>query len=75
MSLSKRRALWALRSTPEVVMKPADKGSSIVVMDRAVYIQEAEANYKYYNRLEGPIYPQNIERINNTLNRLWMLNI
>jgi hypothetical protein len=37
-----RTALRNLRSNEDIVIKPADKGSAVVVMDKSAYIREAE---------------------------------
>jgi len=49
-----RVALAELRSNPDIVIKPADKGSAVVVMDTSMYIAEAERqlnNGQAYMRL------------------------
>ena len=37
-----RTALQNLRSNEDIIIKPADKGSAVVVMDKSAYIREAE---------------------------------
>ena len=52
-------ALRQLRADPHLVIKPADKGSTVVIMDRAHYIQEAERQLnvpEYYRRLDEPLF-------------------
>ena len=39
---SERSALHSLQKRKDIVIKPADKGSAVVVMDREHYISEAE---------------------------------
>jgi len=39
----------------DIIMKPADKGSATVIMDRDAYIAEADKqlnNIRHYNRLD-----------------------
>lgn len=52
-----------------IVIKPADKGSSVVIMDRPVYVQEAmrQLNPKYYIPLPGPIYKESAILFRNLL--------
>ena len=55
------RALRALTKNEDIVIKSADKGSSIVIMDRHQYLIEGErqlSNTDHYRQLEQPIYKQ-----------------
>ena len=67
------KALHTLRTNRRIVIKPADKGSSIVIMNKNDYLQEGYrqlANEKYYKRINDPIHPSakdNILAILNTL--------
>ena len=66
-------ALQSLRDNKNIVIKSADKGGAIVVMDRGAYVSEALRqldNPKYYKRLEEPTFPNNIDKINNIVKRL-----
>ena len=57
------RALWALAKNEDKVIKSADKGSAIVIMDRHQYLIEGErqlSNSNHYRQLEQPIYKQMI---------------
>lgn len=52
-------ALAALRANKHIVLKPADKGSATVIMDREQYVWEAHrqlGDTTYYSRLKKPIY-------------------
>ena len=42
LSRSDRSALYNLQKREDIVIKPADKGSAVVVMDRDHYVTEAE---------------------------------
>ena len=42
LTRSERSALYDLQNRQEIIIKPADKGSAVVVMDRDHYISEAE---------------------------------
>lgn len=56
-----REALHSLKRTKDIVIKPADKGSVTVIMDKAAYVSEALRQLhdtQYYTRLPGPIYTE-----------------
>lgn len=66
-------ALKELQMDNTIVIKPADKGSVTVIVDRADYIYEAKRQLNdsnYYSKLEAPIYMQNVPRIRNILEEL-----
>lgn len=66
-----RLALDELRRDDRIVIKPADKGASTVVMDKSAYVTEVRRqldNTTYYRRLEAPIYQQNVPKINAIVN-------
>lgn len=73
LSADERTALAELKNNVDVIIKPADKGSATVVMDKSAYIVEAHRqlnNTTYYKRLDRPIYTDNVERINAVLDEL-----
>lgn len=50
----------------DVVIKPADKGSMVVIMDREQYVSEAMRQLQdteLYKQLEQPIYLESVEVI------------
>lgn len=67
------KALRELMHNKHIVIKPADKGSAVVVLSRAQYIFEAERQLKdaqYYQKLQGPIYMQTIPMVEDILTAL-----
>ena len=67
------RALRALAANNQIVVKPADKGSSIVIMDRHQYLLEGERqlnNQDHYKQLPGPIYQDTAVKIKEIITRL-----
>lgn len=67
------RALVQLRKNKDIVIKPADKGSVIVIQDRDQYIWEAKrqlTNKEHYCKLSTPIYLETIPMVENLVNRL-----
>ena len=60
ISKDQRNTLKRLMRNKQIVIKPADKGSAIVVQDRCSYIWEAKrqlGNTKNYIKLKEPMYP------------------
>lgn len=56
-------ALQQLSRNNDVVLKPADKGSAVVIMDREDYLFEGHRQLNdsnYYSKLDGPIYKDTI---------------
>ena len=54
LSTEERQALKSLKTREDIVVKRVDKGSGVCVMERNLYIQEAEKqlqNEKYYKKL------------------------
>lgn len=70
---AERAALKNLIKNDKIIIKPADKGSATVIMNKTDYIAEAHRqlyNEKYYRRLDGPIFEQNVPKINTVLENL-----
>ncbi|NJL55419.1 hypothetical protein HC928_09700 [bacterium] len=70
LTREERTALLELSTDPRIIIKPADKGSCVVIMDREAYIKEAHRqlhNSKYYISIPAPIFKHTIPLINNTL--------
>ena len=42
LTKEEREAISALKNNPNIIIKKADKGSSLVIMNRTDYINEAE---------------------------------
>ena len=73
LSQTEREALEGLQHCTSIVLKPADKGSAVVLMDREKYIKEAMRQLNdvaYYKPLVEPIYLESIPLISNILDRL-----
>lgn len=67
------KALDELKTAKHIVIKPADKGSAVVIMDREQYILEAQRQLNdvtYYRKLDKPIYLQTIPLVQDILLRL-----
>lgn len=61
-------ALRDLRMNNNIIIKPADKGSMVVILDKINYIMEVErqlTDTEYYKKLEAPIYLDTIPMIRN----------
>ena len=62
-----RTAIKTLKQNKDIIIKPADKGAVIVVMDKTDYVGEAErqpTNQVHYKRSEEPLFPKSIPKIN-----------
>ncbi|MGL5901975.1 MAG: hypothetical protein ACRCZO_04755, partial [Cetobacterium sp.] len=68
-----REALKGLRADQSLVIKPADKGSMVEVMDREQYVREAMRQLEdrdYYEELQKPIFLESAGLIKEELGRL-----
>lgn len=66
-------AIRELASNKHIIIKPADKGSAVVVLSRHQYITEATrqlSDTTYYIKLSEPIYLQTIPVVNQILDTL-----
>ena len=73
LSADERLALKNLRANHDLIIKPADKGSATVVIDRDAYVFEGQRqlnNVQYYRKLSEPMFPDNVPRINAILTRM-----
>ncbi len=78
LTLLERTALTELKNNSDIIIKPADKGSATVIMDRVAYVTEARrqlSNATYYRKLERPIFTDNVEPINHVLEEMAALHI
>ncbi|NJL55909.1 hypothetical protein HC928_12490 [bacterium] len=73
LTAEERRALQELQDDDHIVIKPADKGSCTVIMDKSAYVNEVRRqldNTQYYRKLDGPIFQDNVPKINEILNQM-----
>lgn len=66
-------ALKSLKMNKNIVIKPADKGSAVVIMDRHNYVNEALRqlnNKEHYKALDSPIYPNSFPLLKEILTSL-----
>ena len=69
-----RKELLQLKNNSNLVIKSADKGNAVVLMDRKQYVFEANrqlSDTKYYKLLEAPIYPQTVPMIRHIVDQLY----
>lgn len=77
LSPEERRALKKLKNNRDIVIKPADKGSKIVILDKASYIKEANRqlqNKKHYLPLKTSIQAETQAQIREILDDLCETN-
>ena len=73
LSVSETTLLENILSDRNIIIKPADKGGKIVILDRNDYIKEAErqlSNTKFYRKIDSPIFDATAKMISN-----WTLNM
>ncbi|GAA6078834.1 uncharacterized protein LOC109201125 isoform X1 [Tachysurus ichikawai] len=73
LSGPKKMAIKSPRNNHRIAIKPADKGSGLVIMDRPKYVQEALRqlyNPQYYKKLAQPIYKESLPIIQNKIKTL-----
>lgn len=73
LSCYELEALDQLSSNDNIVIKPADKGSAVVIMDRDDYLREGFRQLNdtyYYKKLDEPIYKQTIPMVDKIVNIL-----
>ena len=61
LKTSELRALKKLKNNMNIIIKPADKGSATVIMNKKDYISEANRqlnNPKHYKKICSPVYPE-----------------
>lgn len=66
LSQAEQQALKELATNKHIVIKPADKGSAVVILDREQYIFEANRQLEdrtYYKTLRQPIYLQTVPKV------------
>ncbi|XP_024859281.1 uncharacterized protein LOC112450144 [Kryptolebias marmoratus] len=67
-------ALEQLIKNPNIIIKPADKGSSIVILDREQYLWEGKRQLldtNYYSKLSKPIFLETISMVAEIIDRLY----
>lgn len=68
-----KSSLHNLKNDPNIIIKPADKGGKVCLVNRTDYIKEAERqlnNRKYYQQIESRRKSEIIPKINTTLDSL-----
>lgn len=73
LSLGEFIALGELKKAKHIVLKPADKGSAVVILSREQYILEVERQLRdaeYYRKLDKPIYPDTIPMVKTIVDSL-----
>lgn len=77
LTAGQRLSMKNLRSNASIVIKEADKGGMVVVMNKQSYLNEAFRqlnNTKYYTRIPTPLKFDLIPKINDILTRLYNKN-
>ena len=64
------QSLKNIRQNPHIIIKPADKGSATVIMDKENYINEGYRQLndeRYYKKIQEPIYMETSLKVNEIL--------
>lgn len=72
------KALQQLRGNKDIIIKPADKGSAVVIMDRFQYLWEAHrqlTDTRYYKPLKRPIFPRTASMVKKIIDNLYQKKI
>jgi tRNA/tmRNA/rRNA uracil-C5-methylase (TrmA/RlmC/RlmD family) len=70
LTQTERSALRDLQERDDIIIKPADKGSAVVVMDKTTYLQEAErqlSDCRFYEKLDSDPALDFTQKIKRTL--------
>jgi hypothetical protein len=73
LSKTEFKALKSLQNNENIVIKPADKGSSVVILDRSSYIEEGHRqlnNPSHYKKIDGPTHPNVKNKYNSILDHI-----
>lgn len=74
LSVREVKALRELMGNKTIVIKPADKGSAVVILSREQYVTEVKrqlSDSSYYKKLKEPIYLQTIPMVSRILGELY----
>lgn len=74
LTVEYRKAIRGLQNNGNIVIKPADKGSKIVIMDRQQYALEAHRQLndtKYYKIIDNSMQDQTQKHIHNIVQKLY----
>lgn len=72
-----RRASLELKHNPNIIIKPADKGSKIVILDRQQYLFEARRqleDIKYYRPITANLCGETQKQVQDIIRRLYTKN-
>jgi hypothetical protein len=73
LTRAERQALSELKNMPQIVIKPADKGSAIVIMNKTDYITEAERqlnNHTHYRAVPQDLTHKHESEVRTFLNTM-----
>ena len=68
-----KQAIKSLQNNKNIIIKPADKGSATVIMNKKDYIDEANrqlSNTLHYRKLSQPVFPTITNKVNEILTSL-----
>src|SRR6218665_4015615 len=75
LNIAQRQSITQLRNNEDIIVKSADKGGMVCVLNKSSYLTEADrqlSNTKYYRMIDEPLKEQTIPRINRILEELFI---
>lgn len=73
ISLEEVKALRELKNAKHIIIKPADKGSAVVILSREQYVFEVERQLQdteYYKKLDKPMYLDTVPMVSKIVDSL-----
>ena len=73
LTIEEVKAIKELKNAKHIIIKPADKGATVVILSREQYDLEVQRQLNdtvYYKKLDKPIFMETIPLIDNILNTL-----
>ena len=74
ISKAERQAIKNLTNNPNIIIKPADKGSAVVVLNRAEYISEGYkqlSDPKFYKKIDTDLTITHMQRVQSYINTMY----
>jgi len=74
ISRAERMAITSLTNNPNIIIKPADKGSAVVVLNREDYISEGYkqlSDAKFYRKVDTDLTSHHMKRVQSYINHLF----
>ena len=74
ISRAERQAITNLLNNPKIIIKPADKGSAVVILNREDYISEGYkqlSDTKFYRKVDTDLTAQHMQTVQSYVNHMY----